>query len=144
MATQRQRRRRTYQQRHQFEYVQVDDEGQEVVVEKPARDERPANGAKPGAGKGKDDVVRDRRGREVPKPSVQRIAKRTAIFAPLLVVLVLLTGRSLTTGQKLFQVVLLLVIFIPFSYLMDTVLYRSFQKRQAKAKAEAAAQKSRR
>jgi hypothetical protein len=127
MATQRQRRRREKLHRHEFEYVEVTPDGDEVVVEKPVA--RPA--AKP-----RTDVVVNRAGRVVPKPSLQRVLKRTAIMGPILVAVVFLLGGSLTTGQKVFQAILLLAIFVPFSYFADRFAYRMALKRQAGAGAD--------
>ena len=69
-------------------------------------------------------------GRPLQKPSIQRLGKRAAIFGPLLIVLVFITGGdSLSTGAKIFQAVLLLLVFIPLSYLLDHVMYRTLTRR---------------
>jgi hypothetical protein len=48
-------------------------------------------------------------------------------------VLVFVTsGKDVTTANKIFNALLLLVLFIPFSYLVDVFMYRAFQRRQAK------------
>jgi hypothetical protein len=56
--------------------------------------------------------------------------KRTAIFAPLLFVVIWITGANLTVAQKVAQTALLLAIFIPFSYLVDVLVYRALVRRQ--------------
>ena len=58
--------------------------------------------------------------------------KRTAIFAPLLLIVVFWTGGDSTTGSKIFTVVLMLAFFLPFSYMVDTLVYRAVMRRQAK------------
>lgn len=125
MATKKQRRRREKLQRHEYEYVVENEEGEEVVVESP-RTETKAVAAKAGA---KGQVV-DARGRVMQPPSWRRVAKRGAIFGPILAVLIWVTGSNLSTGAKLINIILLLLIFLPVSYLVDMLIYRSVQKRQ--------------
>jgi hypothetical protein len=119
MATKKQRRRREKLQRHEYEYVVETEEGEEVVDTRRATQE-PAQ---------KQPKLVDRRGREIKPPSWDRVLKRTAIFAPIMLVLLFLMGGSLTLGQKLVQLVFLLVIFMPFSYFVDRLVYRSALKR---------------
>jgi hypothetical protein len=124
VATKKQRRRREKLQRHEYEYVVETDEGEEVVVEQPrTAPKEPAK--KPGQ-------VVDARGRVLQPPSWSRVLKRGAIFGPILALLVFLTGGSLTTGAKVLNIVLLLLIFLPFSYLVDMLIYRSVKRRQEK------------
>lgn len=125
MATKKQRRRREKLQRHEYEYVVENDEGEEIVVESPRAEAKPA----PAKAAAKGRVV-DARGRVIQPPSWRRVLKRGAIFGPILVVLIWVTGSSLSTAAKLLNVVLLLLIFLPVSYLVDVLIYRSVQKRQ--------------
>lgn len=129
MATKKQRRRREKLQRHEYEYVVEDEEGEEVVVDSPRAEKTtvPAKGAPKGAPKGQ---VVDARGRVMQPPSWRRVLKRGAIFGPILFILIWVTGRNLSTGAKLINVVLLLLIFLPVSYFVDVLIYRSVQKRQ--------------
>jgi antibiotic biosynthesis monooxygenase (ABM) superfamily enzyme len=122
MASRKVRRRRAKLQRHEYEYVIETEEGEEVV-------ERPKPAGKAEA----DKQPVDRRGRPVQKPSWQRTLRRSAIFVPLIVILAFLLGGDLTTGQKLFQALFLTAIFVPFSHLIDVLMYRSFLKRQARS-----------
>jgi cbb3-type cytochrome oxidase subunit 3 len=128
MPSRKQRRRREKLKRHEYEYVIETEEGDEVVVERPTdgskRDE-PKTALAP----------RDRRGREMPKPSMGRVLRRTAIFAPLILVVVYLMGGDSTTGQKIGSAVTLIAFFIPFSYLIDVFMYRTLQRRQQRARA---------
>lgn len=127
MATKKQRKRREKERRHEWEYVKVTDEGDEVVVESP-RDTVASSASSPA----KAGPI-DARGRPVQKPSIQRLAKRAAIFGPLLIVLVFITGGdSLSTGAKILQAVLLLAVFIPLSYLLDHLMYRTLTRRHAR------------
>ncbi len=128
MPSRKHRRRREKLQRHEYEYVVETDEGEEIV-ERPAEREK-RNGDK--RGDKRDKPARRGRTREVPKPSMQRVLKRTAIFLPLALVMVFLLGKSLSTQQKISQAALLLAFFIPFSYVVDVFMYRAYQRRQAK------------
>ena len=122
MATKKQRRRREKLQRHEYEYVTESEEGEEVILESPK--------APPKKDEKKPGQVVDRRGRDMQKPTWQRVLKRSAIFAPILAILIWVTGGRLSTEGKIFNVVVLLAIFIPFSYLVDVLIYRSVQRRQ--------------
>ncbi len=131
MATKKQRRRREKLQRHEYEYVIEDDEGEDIVVESPREAAPRAESGTPRPAKAPAKVV-DRRGREIQPPSWQRVLKRGAIFAPILAILIWITGQNLTTGAKLLNIVLLILIFLPFSYLIDVMVYRTVQRRQRK------------
>ena len=82
------------------------------------------------------DCANDRRGRPIQKPSLQRVLKRTAIFAPLIAVFILITADGLTIAGLIFNVVLLLAFFMPFSYVVDTFVYRMLLRRHEKDRAE--------
>ena len=125
MATKKQRRRREKLQRHEYEYVVENEEGEEVVLESPRTEAKPA----PAKAAAKGQVV-DARGRVIQPPSWRRVLKRGAIFGPILFVLIWVTGSNLSTAAKLLNVLLLLLIFLPVSYLVDMLIYRSVQKRQ--------------
>ena len=125
MPSKKQRRRREKSLRHEYEYVLLDEEGNEVPVEPTElrkKEERPKaarGGARP-----------TRAVRTVQPPSWQRVAKRGLLFAPVMFILVtILGGNKLTTGGKITQTLLLLAFFLPFSYLMDTFAYRTYRKR---------------
>jgi hypothetical protein len=124
MPSKKQRRRREKSLRHEYEYVLLDEEGNELPVEPTAlkKKEMPAkarSGARPA-----------RPGRTVPPPSWQRVAKRGAIFAPVMFLMVsILSGNKLTMTGKITQTLMLLVFFLPFSYVMDTFAYRTYKKR---------------
>jgi hypothetical protein len=128
MATKKQKRRRDKERRHEYEYVYVDDEGQEVEVEEPESERK--NGKAPAQ-----KAVKTDRGRTVDPPSWRRTLRRAAIFSPLMfVILYLLKPKGSTPASVLFSVALLMVFFIPFSYFMDTVMFRLAQKRAQKAR----------
>jgi hypothetical protein len=137
MATKKQQRRRQKERRHEWEYVLPDEEGNEVVVDpKELRAEkeaqRPATArttAKPASG-GR------RPGREIKPPSWQRVGKRALWFAPLMFLLVMVTSRNTSLGAQIFTTLIMLAIFLPFSYLMDSLMYRQYLKRGGKPPAQ--------
>ena len=126
MARRKQRRRREKLQRHEWEYVLETEEGEEIPLKSP----RPRRKDEEESGGGRERGAVDRRGRPVQKPSLQRVLKRTAIFAPLLFLVIWITSPHLTTFEKLTQTAFLLSVFIPFSYLLDLLLYRALMRRQ--------------
>ena len=127
MPSRKQRRRRQKLRRHEWEEVLVDEEGNEVVVERgpkePDSDEKPARRSAAGG-------TARRPLRTVEPPSWRRVAKRGAIFAPLMFVMVhFLSSDRVALGGKIVQTVFLLAFFLPFSYVMDTIAYRTYRKR---------------
>jgi len=125
MPTRKQRRRQAKSKRHEYEYVYVDEEGNEVeVAEDDVKAERTAsrNGrAKPNP--------RAAQGARVQPPSWGRVAKRGLIFAPLMFITVMLTSSDATVLQQALTAVWLLAIFLPFSYFMDSFMYKRYMKR---------------
>jgi len=137
MATQKQRRRRAKEKRHDYDLVYVDEEGVEQVVERDETRKPPARVGKSssssGSGKGSSKSASGRRGREAQPPSWNKVIKRGAIFAPIfLATVMLLGGGKVTFMQAALQTLLLLAVFVPFSYLMDRFVYRQQQKRLGK------------
>ena len=46
-----------------------------------------------------------------------------------MLVTVILLGKELTLAQQIAQTIVLMAFFLPFSYFMDTMMYRSYQRR---------------
>jgi hypothetical protein len=121
MPTRKQRRRRAKELRH--EYVWEDAEGNELDP-----DEVP----------GKSGEARPRRapparsGREPQPPSWRRTFKRGLVFAPIMFVTVMLLSGDLTLVSQIVQTAFIVAIFVPFSYLLDGVLWRSYKRRVAR------------
>jgi hypothetical protein len=133
MPSRKQRRRRQKERRHEYEYVYVDERGQELPVEEP----EPAAAAKNGAGttprRPRTQVgartqtgARTSAARRIDPPSWRRVAKRTLIFAPIMFVTIALIDRELSLAGQLLVTLQMLVLFVPFSYLMDRLLYRRY------------------
>ncbi len=130
MPTRKQRRRRDKDRRHDYEYVLVDEEGREVQVDPAENGAAPARPAKQ-APKRNAAAARGA-GREIQPPSLRRLGKRALIVTPLMFATVyILSGDELTTAQKLMQTAFLLAVFLPFSYVMDSMTYRMWRRRNA-------------
>jgi hypothetical protein len=133
MASRKQRRRRDKERRHEYDLVEIDAEGNETVVT--ASDERePARPAAKRSPRSPAPAAKQGRGAARP-PSWSRVAKRAGIFAPIFLATVLLLGGDrMTFAGAVVQTVMLMAIFVPFSYFMDRLVWRSQQKRLARSK----------
>ena len=134
MPTRKQRRRRQKDLRHEYEYVYVDGEGHEVEVdpaELEAATPRRNGKAKATPAKGRDGKPI----REVQPPSWSKVLKRVAFIAPLL----FLAFSALNHNQSLLNRLAITAIytgfFVPFMYLMDRALYRSYLRRSGQPEA---------
>jgi hypothetical protein len=128
MPSRKQRRRRDKLKRHEYEYVLETEEGEEIPLESPravdAKDGRAGDRVRSEKG------PIDRRGRPVAEPSFRRVLRRSAIFAPLIAVFIYVTSPDVSIAGLVFNVVLLLAFFMPFSYMVDVFVYRMLQRRQ--------------
>lgn len=129
MPTRKQRRRQQKSRRHEYEYVYVDDEGKEVPVDptelrpekKNGKVETRTSTPKRAAGRAGQRVIEP--------PSWRRAVKRAAIWAPLLVVAMMLINRNVSAMQWVTSAAFLVAFFIPISYFTDSVAYRMYRKR---------------
>ena len=138
MPSKKQRRRREKSRRHEYEYVYVDEDGQEVAVEpeelrKSARsaDQSPRSRGTRGAG------------RRIDPPSWSKVGKRALIFAPLMFLTVSFLSKNVSVAQRAYQTLFLLAFFLPFSYLMDSLMYRSYMRRTGAAPPESSRRRGR-
>ena len=120
MPTRKQRRRRAKELRH--EYVWEDAEGNEVDPDgAPARNSQSPSRA-PGA----------RRGREPQPPSWRRTFRRGLIFLPIMFVVISDLSKNLSLTDRMVQTALIALVFVPFSYFLDGLFWRSYQRRAAR------------
>ncbi|TML86828.1 MAG: hypothetical protein E6G08_11410 [Actinobacteria bacterium] len=133
MPTRKQRRRRQKEQRHEYEFVTYDDEGQEIPVdsaELKAPKEKSSNGRPAAAAKGRTTQARDRKGRplrEVKPPSWRAAIKRAAIFVVVLAVfLSFVGGKKQSPAVKILLPLFYGVVGVPFFYWMDRAAYRRY------------------
>jgi len=120
VPSRKQRRRRAKERRHEYEFVYVDEEGREVEVDEPAEQRKKANGRPP---------RKTRAGRVVEPASWSRVGRRALIFAPLMFITIRLLEKKEALTASIARTVFLLALFLPFSYVMDSMLYRSHLKR---------------
>ena len=135
MPTKKQRRRHQKARRHEYEYVYLDDDGNEVPVD-PSELRTEKNGQresrprKDGSGAKKQTSGGATRGRKkIEPPSWRRSIRRGLLFGPILVVAMILLNHGQPLVQQLFPAVFLILFFVPFSYFTDSLAYRMFQKR---------------
>jgi hypothetical protein len=130
MPSRKQRRKREKLQRHEYEYVLEDEDGEELSAERLSELNLPKAPRSADANRKPGEII-DRRGRVVPKPSLQRVLRRGALFAPLVFIFVYATDDgSLTT--KLVSTVVILGFLIPFMFLVDSFVYRMAERRHGK------------
>ncbi len=139
MPTRKQRRRQQKSRRHDWEYVYVDDEGNEVDVDESELTPKPAKQDRPRAGNrrnGKAQAAKVRRPRRTPQPpSWSRAIKRSAILGALFVVLFAFGfGKNSNVAVALLIGIVYATAFVPLQYLIDRITYRAFLRRQAAAK----------
>jgi hypothetical protein len=120
MPTRKQRRRRAKEFRH--EYVWEDAEGNELDPDETPTRKADSNGRRQPA----------RSPREPQAPSWRRTLKRGLIFAPIMFVTVMVLSGDMPLAQQIVQTVFIVGIFLPFSYFLDGVMWRSYKKRMAR------------
>ena len=130
MPSKKQIRRQQKLKRHEYEEVYVDEEGRELD---PAEAEELIGAtASPKSAKAARTQPTGREGRTIEPPSLRRTLRRGLLFFPLMLVVVILLGNELTLAQQIVQTVVLMAFFLPFSYFMDTMVFRSYQRRTAR------------
>ena len=136
MPSRKQRRRELKSKRHEYEFVYVDGEGNELddvpdelVEPKRERDER-RNGT---ATKSKAKAPQTRNGRPVrvpPEPSWNRAIKRGGLLGLVVFAMFSLTAKGNYVGV-LPLAALYTVMFVPFTYMIDRFAYRRYQARES-------------
>jgi hypothetical protein len=109
--------------------VYLDSDGNEVEPDEVEPTKAAKAPARTASGS-KSSASRSRFVREPKPPSWPRAFRRGAIFAPILIAVVILTNRKNTTP---FGIILVAVVFtalvIPFGYFTDHLAWRAYQKR---------------
>jgi hypothetical protein len=130
MPTRKQRRREAKAKRHDYEFVYVDDEGNEI--EPPPEEDRAErrNGSKAATATKKTKAQPQRGRRRVPQPpSWQRAAKRSVLLGVVVFFLFSL-GKSHNYSGAVVLALIYTALFIPFTYAIDRFAYRRWQARQ--------------
>jgi hypothetical protein len=138
MPTRKQRRRQAKERRHEYEYVYVDDQGKELETtdaEPGERSKAKGSGVRPTAKqpaqRGGQPAAAARQPRKIDPPSWQRVFRRAAIFAPVMVIVVYFLNRNSANPlrETVVSSIVLVLFFLPFSYFMDSMMYRQYRKR---------------
>jgi hypothetical protein len=143
VPTRKQRRRQQKDRRHEYEIVYVDDQGNEVATESEperadAKEKPQSSGVRPTAKqpakpaqRGKQPATGARPQRKIDPPSWSRVGRRAAIFAPIMVIVVYYLNRNAANPlrETVISSVVLVLFFLPFSFFMDSVMYRQYRKR---------------
>jgi cation transport ATPase len=126
MSSRKQRRRRQKVQRHEWEYVEVDEEGNESAVEP---DKKKAVATEKAKAKGEQRTNRPARPRrEVKPPSWNRALKRGALFVPFLY-LFLTALEHVGPLPAVGVAVLYSAVFIPMFFFVDRMAYRAYRRK---------------
>ena len=144
MPTRKQRRRRQKGLRHEYEYVYVDAEGEEVEVDEADLEPKGSrrNGTQSVKPKAKTPAKKGGKpAREVKPPSWSRVGRRALIFGPLIFVAFSVLNKSQPVLGRLGVAAAYTAFFIPFMYLMDRQLYRSYLRRTGQQAPRAAGRK---
>jgi len=127
MPSRKQRRRREKSFRHEYGFVTYDEEGNEVEVDpselRPAKAEKPK--AKPATRSG-------RALREPPVPSWRRSVKRGLMWGGVLFVVVVFFFKGQSLPGRIAVGLLYAAAFVPLTYWIDRIAYRSYLRRSGK------------
>src|SRR5919197_6254804 len=134
MASKKQRRRRQKERRHEYEFVYVDEEGQEVEVDPSELKQSDRQGARRNGAKArKDQGGSGRPVRKIDPPSWKRVSKRALFFGPLIFLAFSVLNNKQPVATRLLLALLYTGLFIPFMYLMDRAMYRTYLRRSGQA-----------
>ncbi len=122
MPSRKQRRRREKLKRHEWEFVELDEEGNERPLEPAALKKAERNG-KPAPTRARRPV------REVKPPSWKRAAKRALIFVPFLYIFLSIGKNPPSIPTRLGISILYAAVFIPMFFFVDRLAYRAYMRR---------------
>ena len=123
MPSKKQRRRREKLKRHEWELVEVDEEGNETPIEPTAPKKKETTNGKAARTPARRPI------RVVKPPSWTRSAKRAALFAPLLYVFLSIGNNPPPIAARLGIAVLYAAVFVPMFFFVDRMAYRAYQRR---------------
>jgi hypothetical protein len=131
MPTRKQKRRELKAQRHDYEFVYVDGDGNELdevpeELEQPKKER--TNGSKPAAGKKGQPVPRGRR--QPPQPSWSRAFKRGGMLGAVVLVLFSFGAKKGHIASVIPLALVYTLLFVPFTFYIDRFAYRRWEARQ--------------
>ena len=134
MASKKQRRRRQKERRHDYEFVYVDEEGQEVEVDPAELDRSDRQDGRRNGAKTARKAKSGKPVRKVDPPSWKRVTRRALFFGPLIFIAFTVLNHNQPVVTRLLLAILYTAFFIPFMYLMDRAMYRTYLRRTGQAR----------
>jgi hypothetical protein len=135
MPTKKQRRRRAKGFRHEYDFVMVDDEGNEVPVDP---DERRAERDQKAAAKPKQTrpqtTAKGRPMREPPQPSWERAFRRGGLMGALMLAAFIFIFKNGPIASRIAIGGVYGIAFVPLTYFVDRTAYRAYLRRVERAK----------
>jgi hypothetical protein len=135
MPTKKQRRRRAKGFRHEYDFVMVDEEGNEVPVDP---DERRSEREQKASAKPKQPRATQsgsgRAMREPPQPSWERAFRRGGLMGGLMLVAFIFLFKNGPIGSRIAIGLVYGVAFVPLTYFVDRTAYRAYLRRVERAK----------
>ncbi len=131
MPSRKQRRRREKGFRHEYGFVTYDEEGNEIEVDP---SELRTEKRKPDKPKAKASGRSRRVGREPAVPSWNRSFRRGGIWGGVMFVVVVFFFKGTPIAGRIAVGLLYAAAFVPLTYWIDRVAYRSYLKRSGKSK----------
>lgn len=131
MPTRKQKRREAKSKRHDYEFVYVDDEGNEVEApDEPAEKRR--NGSKPAPAAKKTKASQPARaGRRTPQPpSWRRAGRRAVVLGAVVFALFGVLAKGHNYAGAAVAAVIYTILFVPFTFLLDRFTYRRWLARE--------------
>ena len=128
---QRQRRQKTF--RHDYTLVDYDEEGNEIET---SASELRAKKGKPDRPKAKSSTTSGRSGRPLrvpPVPSWRRSIRRGGMWGGVMLIVVVAFFKSTPLAGRIAIGLLYGVAFVPLTYWIDRIAYRSYLKRSGKS-----------
>jgi hypothetical protein len=129
MASRKQRRRREKSFRHEYGFVTYDEEGNEIEVDpaevRPAKAK--ADKPKPAQTRGGKPL------REPPVPSWRRSLRRGGLWGGVMFVVVVFLFKGQSLPSRVGVGLLYAVAFVPLTYWIDRLAYRSYLRRSGKS-----------
>jgi len=144
MPSRKQRRRRQKSLRHEYGYVLVDEQGNEVPLdpeelraEREAKEKERAS-SRPAAARQQGSKARGgaRSVREVPPPSWRRAFRRGGTMGVLMLLAFVFLFKSSPLPMRIAWGVFYAVAFVPLTYWIDRTAYRSYLRRLEKNSAK--------
>jgi hypothetical protein len=138
MPSRKQRRRREKSFRHEYDYVLLDADGNEIELdpesrraEREAKERQRATTAKSSAAK-RPARGSGRAGREPNPPSWERAFRRGGVMGALMLLAFIFLFKNAPIGIRLLWGIFYAGAFVPLTYFIDRTAYRSYQRRLAK------------